>query len=274
MLAVDYWPWDGPTWKNVITVLLITLGLLIAARLVAFSVRPRWKIPFGENFWLGWTWTGLSLVMWSATVWSYLAIHSMPTKPGALQMVTLALAGAAPASMLAVGVYLLPGQPALASGLAAAYSIPWIAVVLAGIVIPRPTATYASASTVTVAGLLIFGLGLGFRLRLEVTVSRGDGSRDNAATAYVVQRIQTMGSNKPRGLRAPGGTDVLTLPEQAVSAIPDDRGKMIAAFLAMLRALAAITPWRARVVIVDEGTATVALSRNGSQLDSEAIRKP
>lgn len=279
MLAVDYWPWNEPTWKNIITVLLIVLGLLITARLIAFSVRPRWKIPFGERFWLGWTWTGFFLLAWSATLWSDFAMESSTGAP-ARTVVTLVVAGAVLAGVLAaVLLPLLPGRPvpttgiALATGVAfaVAFAPPWTAVVLARVVVPTPAVSYASASVVTVEGLLMFGLGLGSRLRLEVTVSRGDGARDNAATAYVVQRIQTMGSNKPRRLEAPGGTDVLTLPDQAVSAIPDDRGKLIAAVLAMLRALAAITPWRAKVLIVDEGTATVALSRNGSQLDSTLL---
>ncbi|MFB8755781.1 hypothetical protein [Streptomyces nigra] len=145
----------------------------------------------------------------------------------------------------------------------------WAFIALSGTV--SDVSGYASASVGTAAGVIIFGLGLGFRMRLKLEVLDEKGNRNSTAAAYILQRIQTMGSRKPRGFTDPQGMDILTLPEQAVNTLPEPQGKIVAALLRALRTTASINPWSANVVIVDKGTATVELRRNGGQADSTLI---
>ncbi|MFH9862159.1 hypothetical protein [Streptomyces sp. NPDC017202] len=100
---------------------------------------------------------------------------------------------------------------------------------------------------------------------------KADGKDDVVSAAYMMQRIELMGSNRPRGLYAPKGVDVSTLPEEAVAALPPTEGKFVKSIVGLLRALAAVAPWRADVALIDGATATVDLRRNGWQVDSTLI---
>lgn len=119
------------------------------------------------------------------------------------------------------------------------------------------------------AGLLLFAAGRARRLRLAVEALGPDGTRSEVASAYVVNRLGTLGAHKPRGVLDPRGTDVSSLPEEALGTAPE--GKVAAALLKILRVVVSITPWSARVVQVDEETVTVELSHLWRQVESTVI---
>lgn len=101
-----------------------------------------------------------------------------------------------------------------------------------------------------VAGVIMLGLGPGQRLRLQINVTGSDGKTDFVKSAYLVARMEALGTSRPRGLEFPHGTDVAHLPETALSTAATDESKIVAAILSMFRSAAFIIPWKAEVVFV------------------------
>ncbi|MGW2638601.1 hypothetical protein [Streptomyces sp. NPDC001348] len=127
-------------------------------------------------------------------------------------------------------------------------------------------------SVSTAFGLFYFGIiGLGTRLRVRLRVVGSDGKEDPASAAYAIQRIEAMGQLSPRGMAAPAGADILWLPAEAVSALPNVESKLVSSLMRLLQMAALITPWTAEVALVGDGVATAHLRRNGSQADSTMI---
>lgn len=122
-----------------------------------------------------------------------------------------------------------------------------------------------------IAGIIMLGLGLGQRLRLQINVTGSDAKTDPVKSAYLVARMEALGTSRPRGLEFPHGTDIAHLPETALSSATTDESKIVAAILTMFRSVAFIIPWKAEVVIVDSATAAVTLRRNGRRFDSQLI---
>lgn len=119
------------------------------------------------------------------------------------------------------------------------------------------------------AGLPLFSVGRARRLRVEIEALGRDGKRSESAAAYIMNRLNTMGAHKPRGVLAPRGTDVSSLPEEALATIP--QGEIAAAFYRIFRILVATTPWSARVVQVDNDAVTIELSHLRRQTESTVI---
>ncbi|BCY09425.1 hypothetical protein [Actinoplanes sp. L3-i22] len=145
----------------------------------------------------------------------------------------------------------------------------WTAAATSGAPAGRSVPLLVTAALSSSAGVIVFGSGLGFRLRVTVDVRGPDGTVSGAGTAYVATRIDAMGSGHPGGLSAPEGSDIVRLPEAAISTIPQAR--TAAVLIMAIRAVASITPWHAHVTLVDDHAVTVVISRNGRQVDSTVI---
>ncbi len=127
------------------------------------------------------------------------------------------------------------------------------------------------ASVATAGGLAYFGIGLGQRLRMRLDVTDPDGTTDAAASAYVMNRMEAMSTNRPSGFSAPKGTDMANLPEDALSTVP--AAKYAAVFVRAVSSLASLTPWHGEIRLVDGETVAMTLTRNGRQVDSNLIFK-
>ncbi|MFE9649399.1 hypothetical protein ACFYO0_35890 [Streptomyces sp. NPDC006365] len=307
-------------WDVARTVLLIGIGLLICARLVALLVRRNARTAMDDLGWAWRAWGGFGLLALATAAWSGFA-RGRGTVPTWVVISTLSVCGAAIVTALAFELVCLrppwkkvpectrllapahvDGRPqsqdaaqprpdddldggrrkrrtlstrqllllisagclALAAG-----------VTVLTIFLPHDGRSgYPALAVGTVLGLYYFGyVGLGKRLRVRLKVVGPDGSKYPPGVAYVAALLETMGRHKPRGLNAPEGADVLQLPSEAISALPATEGKIVAALLSVLQALTSVNPWHAQVVIVDDNTVTVELSRNGRPTDSALMTK-
>jgi hypothetical protein len=120
---------------------------------------------------------------------------------------------------------------------------------------------------VALLGLVLHAAGRGHSLRLQVQV-KGDAP-DPAATAYVLGRLQDLGSSAPRGLMTPQQVDVTDLPSAALSSLPT--GKVASALTSALGLLMPSIPWRATVEDAESGQLVVTLTRNGLVADTAVV---
>ena len=272
-----------PSWGNVVlTASLIAIGMLVPARIVAWTVRPGRKSKMSELAWLWFTSCGFALVVLATAGWTFVAIVGYGGN-GGLGETVAATVIAGLIVIFAVLVLALwregtvrwhsdgfqPGP--LVMGVVSGLLVAGLAYVAISFASQERAAGFAGTAVVTVAGVAVFGVGLGQRLRMRLTVRGPDGEEDGDSAAYVVARIQTMGSHRPRGFQFPCGSDVTTLPQQATAAMPTNIGKVLAVIMELARELFSIAPWRAEVVIADETTVTVDLRRNGGQAASTLI---
>ncbi|GFJ94309.1 hypothetical protein [Phytohabitans rumicis] len=107
------------------------------------------------------------------------------------------------------------------------------------------------------------------RMRMRVEVFDAEGAADGPGTAYFVGRLSALGSDPPRGLEIPLGTDMTDLPIKDLTTLPG--GKWVSMAVKALELLAPSTPWHAKVSIVDKDTAAVELRRNGHLVEAITI---
>jgi hypothetical protein len=122
-----------------------------------------------------------------------------------------------------------------------------------------------------VLGGVFIGFGWGLRLRLQVDARDAGGSEDFGAGRYVVARLQGFGSAPPQGLEIPSQADVTTLPDDALTTLPE--GRVIAALFKVFRVLLPTVPWRAIVSLTPNDSATVTLQRNGRVVEITRISR-
>jgi hypothetical protein len=125
---------------------------------------------------------------------------------------------------------------------------------------------------VSLAGVAAAAAGIGRRLGLRVEVLGKDGHPDTAAMDYIVARLLVLGSARPAGLKAPQQTDVTSLPEDALSTLP--QAKIAVSALKALQAILPTAPWTASVACLGNTQLTVTLSRNGSISQTQTIQWP
>ncbi|MFJ4694373.1 hypothetical protein [Streptomyces sp. NPDC088766] len=257
-------------WSATLTVLLIASGLLICARLAALLVGPNARTGMSDRDWLWRAWSGFGLLALAAAAWSGFS-RGHGTAPQRMIISILAVSTAAfLATLCDLARHRITGRQ-------------WWIVAAGCIVVDACVVLFAShdgrsgypsLAVGTALGLYYFGyVGLGQRLRIGLKVIGADGKEQPTGVAYVASRVETMGSHRPRGLRAPQGADVMQLPSEAISALPATEGKVVATLLSVLRAVTSVNPWQAQVVIVDDSTVTVELSRNGRSADSTLITR-
>ena len=126
-------------------------------------------------------------------------------------------------------------------------------------------------AVLAVLGGVFIGFGRGLRLRLQVDAQAAAGSEDSGAGRYVVARLHEFGSAPPQGLEIPPQADVTTLPDDALTTLPE--GRVIAALFKVFRALLPTVPWRAIVSLTPNDSATVTLQRNGRVVEITRISR-
>lgn len=127
---------------------------------------------------------------------------------------------------------------------------------------PRLLTTYAVLIGLAV---VITAASFGQNCRLQVAAITADGSADAASTDYVLNRLQTLGMERPRGLAAAGvanvNTSISSLQSQDISGLPS--GPLIGAVARIVFALRPDLTWRAQVTLVDDNRVAIRLSRIG-----------
>ncbi|MGK5115199.1 DUF4332 domain-containing protein [Geodermatophilus sp. CPCC 205506] len=138
-----------------------------------------------------------------------------------------------------------------------------------GLGIPDEVWPWLLTGALALLGLLLHAAGRGHALRLQVTVKKGDAS-DPVGTAYVLARLEDLGSAPPRGLKAPQQVDVQDLPSSALSSLP--AGKVAAALTSVVNLVFPSVPWRASVAGGGEpDEVVVTLTRNGSVAETAIV---
>ncbi|WP_164704387.1 hypothetical protein [Blastococcus litoris] len=136
----------------------------------------------------------------------------------------------------------------------------------------RNTSTDAAAWVTTVLlallGVVLLAVGWGHLLRLRIQVKKGNDA-DASSTAFVLGSLQELGSSPPRGLKVPHETDVTQLPESALSALP--QGKVAAAVMTAVAALARPTPWHLSVEDAGDSRMVATLLRHGTVTDTAVL---
>jgi hypothetical protein len=130
-------------------------------------------------------------------------------------------------------------------------------------------AGWLAAVLAAATGIAFRGWGLGSRLRVHIDVRTTEGEADPAGTAYLAARLRALGTERPRGLITPQGTDLTELPEDALSTLPE--GRWAGAVARVARVFVAAPPWHASVAVVGGDRVTVSLSRNGWPTDTVLI---
>jgi hypothetical protein len=111
-------------------------------------------------------------------------------------------------------------------------------------------------------GVLVTAAVLGQNLRLQVEAQSADGKADTASSDYLLARMQSLGTEAPKGLLAfPTATPLSRLSAEDLSALP--AGPIASALSRIFYILRPDLTWRARVTLVDTNRLTISLSRNG-----------
>lgn len=117
-------------------------------------------------------------------------------------------------------------------------------------------------------GVWATALGRGLALRIRIEGRAADGTT-TALGSHVLARLQLLGSQRPSGLSVPVQTDVTTLPDDALSVLP--QGDLAKGAFRLFQTLGPAVPWHVTVTAVGEGTTAVEISRNGRLVDSTVV---
>ncbi|MET0417942.1 MAG: hypothetical protein ABW022_18185 [Actinoplanes sp.] len=127
------------------------------------------------------------------------------------------------------------------------------------------------AAVVAVAGILLTAFGRGLALQVQFEGRNADGTA-NATGSDVLGELNRLGSQRPTGIGLSQNTDVTTLPDDALSALP--QGKLAGLLLQLFRFALPAIPWHVKVQYVNDSRAVVHILRNGRLVDSAVMRMP
>jgi hypothetical protein len=119
-------------------------------------------------------------------------------------------------------------------------------------------------------GVVIVGRARGIGMGLVIQGHDKTGGDDAGLGASVRARMYTLASHQPAGIQVTQQTDVSTLPQDALSLIPEGILAKLAALFVSLFTPA--TPWRADVAEQSDGSTVVSILRNGVTADAVVIR--
>jgi hypothetical protein len=259
-----YEGWIDPVARVLVPTLAVLAVLLVLARTLTPLVVPVRATALGNarrrKVWAA----GFALLVVAA-----LASTTLPVRASWLASTTLSVPapwlGALLSTLLVVvlvwlTVRLLRGFGRTQRGIARSA---WAAAALLGVVVwtLSDLTPWAVAAAVAIPGLVLVATGRGHALRLRVTVMQA-GKDDPTGTAYVLARLQELGSSPPEGLKTPQQVDVSELPSAALSALP--AGRVAAAITSLVDVLLPAVPWRAKVEDGEgDSRLVVTITRNG-----------
>jgi hypothetical protein len=119
-------------------------------------------------------------------------------------------------------------------------------------------------------GVIIVGRARGIGMGLVIQGHDKTGGDDAGMGASVRARLYTLASHGPAGIQVTQQTDVSTLPQDALSLIPEGILAKLATLFVSLFTPA--TPWRADVAEQSDGSIVVSILRNGVAADAVVIR--
>ena len=128
----------------------------------------------------------------------------------------------------------------------------------------------AYALLLAVLGVVIVGRARGIGMGLVIHGHDKAGADDAGLGASVRARLYTLASHGPTGIQVTEQTDVSTLPQDALSLIPEGTlAKLVALFVSLFTPA---TPWRADVAEQSDGSIVISILRNGVAADAVVIR--
>jgi hypothetical protein len=128
----------------------------------------------------------------------------------------------------------------------------------------------AYAPLLAVLGVVIVGRARGIGMGLVLQGHDKTGGDDAGLGASVRARLYTLASHGPSGIQVTQQTDVSTLPQEALSLIPEGTlAKLAALFISLFTPA---TPWRADVTEQSDGSIVISILRNGVAVDAAVIR--
>jgi len=119
-------------------------------------------------------------------------------------------------------------------------------------------------------GVVIVGRARGIGMGLVIQGHDKTGGDDAGLGASVRARLYTLASHAPAGIQVTQQTDVSTLPQDALSLIPEGILSQLATLFVSL--FTPSTPWRADVAEQSDGSVVVSILRNGAAADAVVIR--
>src|SRR5215467_5980391 len=119
-------------------------------------------------------------------------------------------------------------------------------------------------------GVVIVGRARGIGMGLVIQGHDKTGGDDAGLAASVRARLYTLASHGPSGIQVTQQTDVSTLPQDALSLIPEGTLAKLATLFVSLFTPA--TPWRADVTEQSDGSTVVSILRNGVAADAVVIQ--
>ena len=129
----------------------------------------------------------------------------------------------------------------------------------------------AYAPLLAVFGVVIVGRTRGIGMGLVLQGHDKTGGDDAGLSASVRARLYTLACHGPAGIQVTQQTDVGTLPQEALSLIPEGTLTKLAALFISLFTPA--TPWRANVTEQSDGSIVISILRNGVAVDAAVIRE-
>lgn len=248
--------------------------LLLLARLVTGAlVRPDYESPreWVRRMW--WT-TGLVLITLSAV--SLPLALSVDVKDGARWPMIVLVATA-----LLVAALLVPrrerrwGRPesvVTVAGIAAmvlATPTADLRKMLPGADLPDADLVLIAGAWAGVVGVVLMAVARGLALAIEVQVRGASGSDNTSHARMLVARLQELGSESPRDIRMLSATDVTSLPEDALTAVPN--GAWATALFNVLKVLRPAAPWRVTVTQPDASTMVMDITRNRVAVEKTSL---
>lgn len=109
--------------------------------------------------------------------------------------------------------------------------------------------------------------GAGLAIAIE---GKGLGDQDAIAPDAVGSRLRTMGTDEPRGPQLQPQPDVTSLPDAALSLVPD--GMLAKALTALKQLFQPSCPWRLSVTRIDPTSVSLVLTRNGIVAETASVR--
>ena len=119
-------------------------------------------------------------------------------------------------------------------------------------------------------GVVIVARARGIGMGLVIQGHDKTGGDDAGLGASVRARLYTLASHGPSGIQVTQQTDVSTLPQDALSLIPEGTLAKLGTLFVSLFTPA--TPWRADVTEQSDGSIVVSILRNGAAVDAAVIR--
>jgi hypothetical protein len=280
--AADRWDvffksWVDPVIRLVVPALIALAVLLVLARALTSSVVRTKAAAWGK--WsrrVVWT-VGFGLLVFAAAQAVSLAVDSHPLVALstdqwlAVALTSIVLLGAAMAvRVFSLGLFRSTDAEAgrtsvdgvlLAAAVAGVVALIAIAAKFWAADAPEVW-SWTFAVALACLGVVLVAAARGQALRLLVQV-KTDGKDDPSGTAYVLARLQELGTAPPEGLKTPQQLDVDNLPSEALKSLPV--GRVASALGPLLKVVLPATPWKAVVEAEDQASRiVVTVTRNGA----------